>query len=85
MASSDATNIESVIRREGDEYVINGRKWYTTGATDPRCKIIIFMGKTDPANARSPFVNNRWCFVPKETPGRQRHSLHPGLRLLRRS
>ncbi|MGO4834286.1 acyl-CoA dehydrogenase family protein, partial [Rhizobiaceae sp. 2RAB30] len=50
VASSDATNIESSIRREGDEYVINGHKWYTTGATDPRCKIMIFMGKTDPDN-----------------------------------
>ena len=48
VASSDATNIGSLIVRDGDEYVINGRKWYTTGATDPRCKIIIFMGQTDP-------------------------------------
>ena len=50
VASSDATNIESSIRRDGHDYVINGRKWYTTGATDPRCQIIIFMGQTDPAN-----------------------------------
>jgi acyl-CoA dehydrogenase len=50
VASSDATNIESSIRREGDEYVINGRKWYTTNATDPRCRVAIFMGKTDPEN-----------------------------------
>src|SRR6202050_3023914 len=48
VASSDATNIESSIIRDGDDYVINGRKWYTTNATDPRCKICIFMGKTDP-------------------------------------
>ena len=48
VASSDATNIESSIVRDGDEYVINGRKWYTTNATDPRCKILIFMGKSDP-------------------------------------
>lgn len=47
VASSDATNIQSSIRREGDEYVINGRKWWTSGAGDPRCKIAIFMGKTD--------------------------------------
>ena len=47
VASSDATNIESSIVRDGDHYVINGRKWYTTNATDPRCKICIFMGKTD--------------------------------------
>ncbi len=48
VASSDATNIESSIVRDGDDYVINGRKWYTTGTTDPRCKIVIFMGKTAP-------------------------------------
>jgi acyl-CoA dehydrogenase len=47
VASSDATNIESSIVRDGDEYVINGRKWWTSGAGDPRCKIAIFMGKTD--------------------------------------
>ena len=48
VASSDATNIRSSIARDGDEYVINGRKWWTSGAGDPRCKIAIFMGKTDP-------------------------------------
>ncbi|HZT48830.1 MAG TPA: acyl-CoA dehydrogenase family protein, partial [Hyphomicrobiaceae bacterium] len=50
VASSDATNIESRIERRGDRYVINGRKWWSSGASDPRCKIFIFMGKTDPAN-----------------------------------
>jgi acyl-CoA dehydrogenase len=50
VASSDATNIQSRIVRQGDEYVINGRKWWTSGANDPRCKILIFMGKTDPDN-----------------------------------
>src|SRR5881275_1940701 len=50
VASSDATNIQSRIARKGDEYVINGRKWWTSGANDPRCKILIFMGKTDPDN-----------------------------------
>src|SRR5882672_6467455 len=50
VASSDATNIQSSIVRDGDEYVINGRKWYTTNATDPRCEIIIFLGKSDPDN-----------------------------------
>src|SRR5882672_3827196 len=50
VASSDATNIESSIVRDRDEYVINGRKWYTTNATDPRCEIIIFLGKSDPDN-----------------------------------
>ena len=49
VASSDATNIESSIVREGSEYIINGRKWWTSGAGDPRCKIAIFMGKTDPS------------------------------------
>jgi acyl-CoA dehydrogenase len=48
VASSDATNIESSIVRDGDEYVINGRKWWSSGAGDPRCEILIFMGKTDP-------------------------------------
>ncbi|HEX6704621.1 MAG TPA: acyl-CoA dehydrogenase family protein [Albitalea sp.] len=48
VASSDATNITSRIERDGDEYVINGRKWWTSGAGDPRCKVFIFMGKTDP-------------------------------------
>jgi acyl-CoA dehydrogenase len=50
VASSDATNIETRIRRDGDEYVINGRKWWTSGALDPRCKIMIVMGQTEPDN-----------------------------------
>ena len=50
VASSDATNIESSIIKDGDEYVINGRKWWTSGANDPRCKVFIFMGKTDAKN-----------------------------------
>ena len=49
VASSDATNIQTRIERDGDEYVINGRKWWTSGAGDPRCKISILMGKTDPS------------------------------------
>jgi len=52
VASSDATNIQASIVRDGDEYVLNGRKWWTTGAGDPRCKIGIFMGKTDPDGPR---------------------------------
>jgi len=51
VASSDATNIQCSIRRDGDEYVVNGRKWWSSGAGDPRCKINIVMGKTDPDNA----------------------------------
>jgi len=50
VASSDATNIASSIRRDGDHYVINGRKWWSSGANDPRCKLFIFMGKSDPDN-----------------------------------
>ena len=52
VASSDATNIATRIERDGDEYVINGRKWWSSGAMDPRCKIFIVMGKTDPAADR---------------------------------
>jgi acyl-CoA dehydrogenase len=51
VASSDATNIETRIERDGDEYVINGRKWWTSGANDPRCRVLILMGKTDPEAA----------------------------------
>jgi alkylation response protein AidB-like acyl-CoA dehydrogenase len=47
VASSDATNVETSIRRDGDHYVINGRKWWSSGLGDPRCKILIVMGKTD--------------------------------------
>ncbi|MCM3870890.1 MAG: acyl-CoA dehydrogenase family protein [Pyrinomonadaceae bacterium] len=52
VASSDATNIRSTIDRDGDEYVVNGRKWWTSGAGDPRCRVAIFMGKTDPHASR---------------------------------
>ncbi len=52
VASSDATNIQCEIRRDGDEYVINGRKWWSSGAGDPRCRITILMGKTNPDNPR---------------------------------
>ena len=50
VASSDATNIETRIERDGADYVVNGRKWWTSGAMDPRCRILIVMGKTDPEN-----------------------------------
>ena len=68
VASSDATNIASSIVRDGDEYVINGRKWYTTNATDPRCKICIFMGKSDPENADR-HKQQSMILVPLDTPG----------------
>jgi acyl-CoA dehydrogenase len=68
VASSDATNIQSSIVRDGDEYVINGHKWYTTNATDPRCKIAIFMGKTDPDNVDR-YKQQSMILVPMDTPG----------------
>ena len=68
VASSDATNIESSIRRDGDHYVINGRKWFTSGATDERCKILIFMGKTAPDDPDK-YRQQSMILVPKETPG----------------
>jgi len=68
VASSDATNIESLIVRDGDHYVINGRKWYTTNATDPRCKICIFMGKSDPDNPNR-HKQQSMILVPMDTPG----------------
>src|SRR3954452_833895 len=52
VASSDATNIQASIERDGDHYVLNGRKWWATGATDRRCRLLIFMGKTDPEAPR---------------------------------
>ena len=67
VASSDATNIESAIVRDGDSYVIDGRKWWSTGAGDPRCKIAIFMGKTDPAAAKH--KQQSMILVPFDTPG----------------
>jgi len=67
VASSDATNIRSSIVREGDEYVINGRKWWTSGAGDPRCKIAIFMGKTDPS--AQTHKQQSMILVPMDAPG----------------
>jgi len=67
VASSDATNIECRIRREGDDYVINGRKWYASGAGDPRCALYIVMGKTDPS--AEPHRQQSMVLVPADTPG----------------
>jgi len=67
VASSDATNIAARIEKKGSEYVINGRKWWTSGAGDPRCKVYIFMGKTDPDAPRH--SQQSMVIVPAETPG----------------
>jgi acyl-CoA dehydrogenase len=67
VASSDATNIQSSIVRDGDEYVINGRKWWSSGVGDPRCKIIIFMGKTNPTAPKH--QQQSMILVPMDTPG----------------
>jgi len=68
VASSDATNIQSTVCLDGDEYVVNGRKWFTTGATDPRCKIIIFMGQTAPQEPNK-HRRHSMILVPVATPG----------------
>ena len=68
VASSDATNIELQIRRDGDEWVLNGHKWFITGAPYERCKIFIVMGKSDPDNA-SRHLQQSQILVPKDTPG----------------
>ena len=67
VASSDATNIETEIRRDGDAYVINGRKWWSSGAFHPRCELLIVMGKTDPGAHR--FRQQSMILVPRATPG----------------
>ncbi len=67
VASSDATNIRASIVRDGDHYVINGRKWWSSGAGDPRCKISIFMGKTDPSAPKH--KQQSMILVPLDTPG----------------
>jgi acyl-CoA dehydrogenase len=68
VASSDATNIECTILSDGDHYVVNGRKWWTTGAPDPRCKIAIVMGKTDPGHPDR-YRQQSMVLVPMDTPG----------------
>ena len=67
VASSDATNIRARIVRDGDEYVVNGRKWWATGAGDPRCRVAILMGKTDPEAPRH--EQQSMILIPLDTPG----------------
>ncbi|MEH6585920.1 MAG: acyl-CoA dehydrogenase family protein [Halioglobus sp.] len=67
VASSDATNMELEIKRDGDEYVLNGRKWWTTGALNPRCKIMLVMGKSNPENDRH--HQHSTILVPRDAPG----------------
>ena len=68
VASSDATNIEARIERDGDDYVLNGRKWWTSGANDPRCQILIFMGKSNPDHPNR-HQQQSMILVPRDTPG----------------
>jgi acyl-CoA dehydrogenase len=68
VASSDATNIEARIARDGNDYVVNGRKWWTTGAPDPRCKVLIFMGKSSPDNPNK-HQQQSMILVPLDAPG----------------
>jgi len=67
VASSDATNISAEFRRDGDSYVLNGRKWWTSGAGHPRCKVLIFLGRSDPSAAKH--QQHSMLVVPMETPG----------------
>ncbi|KAF2086807.1 acyl-CoA dehydrogenase NM domain-like protein [Saccharata proteae CBS 121410] len=68
VASSDATNIELNMRKDGDEWVLNGQKWWSSGAGDPRCQIYIVMGKSDPSNP-NPYNQQSVMLVPADTPG----------------
>ncbi len=68
VASSDATNIQAQIVRDGDHYVVDGHKWWTSGGNDPRCKVLVFMGKTDPENPDR-HKQQSMILIPMETPG----------------
>jgi acyl-CoA dehydrogenase len=67
VASSDATNMELEIKRDGDEYILNGHKWWTTGVINPRCKLMLVMGKSNPGNSRH--TQHSTILVPTDTPG----------------
>ena len=67
VASSDATNVETSIKADGDDYVINGRKWWISGIMDPRCKLLLLMGKSNPENSRH--TQHSTIIIPRETPG----------------
>ena len=81
MASSDATNVEMRINRDGDEYVLNGRKWWTSGAMRERCRILIVMGKTDPDGPT--YRQQSMILVPLDTPGGDGAAQPAGVRLRR--
>ena len=81
VASSDATNIELRIERDGDEYVLNGRKWWTSGAMHPNCRILIVMGKTNPDGPTH--KQQSMILVPARHAGLTRRAQPPGLRLHR--
>lgn len=68
VASSDARNIEAAIRKDGSSYIVNGHKWWTSGAGDPRCQVLIFMGKTDPENENS-YRQQSMILIPMDSPG----------------
>merc|ERR1712000_682330 len=74
VASSDATNIELSIRKEGNEYVLNGSKWWSSGAGDPRCSVYIVMGKSDPNN-KDPYKQQSVILVPADAPGMKIHRM----------
>ena len=85
VASSDATNIETRIEKDGDHYVINGRKWWSSGVGDPRCKIAILMGKTDPKAAQAPGSSRRSWFRSTPPASRSRRCCRCSATTMRRT
>ena len=79
VASSDARNIEASIVRDGDEYILNGLKWWSSGAGDPRCELYIFMGKTDPEG--HPYRQQSMILVERDTPGHYHKKNAAGFRI----